>query len=129
MRTQEPHPPDRALSPSRHAVDRTGQAQTATGRRRARISSRRSPPTGSLRCQLASPGLRGIAGRVSDYGEGRWTIKAAINEGVPVPVLSASLFARLSSRGEAVYADELLSAMRMAFGGHVERARASSRGS
>jgi 6-phosphogluconate dehydrogenase len=64
--------------------------------------------------------LDGVAGRVSDSGEGRWTVKAAIDEGVPVPVLSASLFARFSSRGEAVYADKLLSAMRKAFGGHVE---------
>jgi 6-phosphogluconate dehydrogenase len=68
----------------------------------------------------ANPELGGIAGRVSDSGEGRWTVKAAIDEGVPVPVLSASLFARFSSRGEAVYADKLLSAMRQAFGGHVE---------
>jgi 6-phosphogluconate dehydrogenase len=68
----------------------------------------------------ANPDLEGIAGRVSDSGEGRWTVKAAIDEGVPVPVLSASLFARFSSRGEAVYADKLLSAMRQAFGGHVE---------
>ncbi len=68
----------------------------------------------------ANPSLEGLAGRVSDSGEGRWTIKAAIDEGVPVPVLSASLFARFSSRGEAVYADKLLSAMRQAFGGHVE---------
>ena len=67
-----------------------------------------------------NPELNGIAGRVSDSGEGRWTIKAAIDEGVPVPVLSASLFARFSSRGEALYADKLLSAMRQAFGGHVE---------
>jgi 6-phosphogluconate dehydrogenase len=67
-----------------------------------------------------NPELDGIAGRVSDSGEGRWTVKAAIDEGVPVPVLSASLFARFSSRGEAVYADKLLSAMRQAFGGHVE---------
>jgi 6-phosphogluconate dehydrogenase len=67
-----------------------------------------------------NPELDGIAGRVSDSGEGRWTVKAAIDEGVPVPVLSAALFARFSSRGEAVYADKLLSAMRMAFGGHVE---------
>jgi 6-phosphogluconate dehydrogenase len=67
-----------------------------------------------------NPGLDGLAGRVSDSGEGRWTIKAAIDEGVPVPVLSASLFARFSSRGEALYADKLLSAMRQAFGGHVE---------
>jgi 6-phosphogluconate dehydrogenase len=68
----------------------------------------------------ANPQLQGIAGRVSDSGEGRWTIKAAIDEGVPVPVLSAALFARFSSRGEAVYADKLLSAMRQAFGGHHE---------
>jgi 6-phosphogluconate dehydrogenase len=67
-----------------------------------------------------NPNLDGMAGRVSDSGEGRWTVKAAIDEGVPVPVLSASLFARFSSRGEAVYADKLLSAMRKAFGGHVE---------
>jgi 6-phosphogluconate dehydrogenase len=67
-----------------------------------------------------NPELSGIQGRVSDSGEGRWTIKAAIDEGVPVPVLSAALFARFSSRGEAIYADKLLSAMRQAFGGHVE---------
>jgi 6-phosphogluconate dehydrogenase len=68
----------------------------------------------------ANPGLAGLAGRVSDSGEGRWTVKAAIDEGVPTPVLSAALFARFSSRGEALYADKLLSAMRQAFGGHVE---------
>ncbi len=67
-----------------------------------------------------NPSLDGLAGRVSDSGEGRWTVKAAIDEGVPVPVLSAALFARFSSRGEALYADKLLSAMRQAFGGHVE---------
>ena len=68
-----------------------------------------------------NPSLDGLAGRVSDSGEGRWTVKAAIDVGVPVPVLAASLFARFSSRDEAVYADKLLSAMRMAFGGHVEQ--------
>ena len=67
-----------------------------------------------------NPDLEGMAGRVSDSGEGRWTVKAAIDEGVPAPVLSAALFARFSSRGEAVYADKVLSAMRKAFGGHVE---------
>ena len=67
-----------------------------------------------------NPELEGIAGRVSDSGEGRWTVKAGIDEGVPTPVLAASLFARFSSRGEALYADKLLSAMRKAFGGHVE---------
>jgi 6-phosphogluconate dehydrogenase len=67
-----------------------------------------------------NPSLEGFGGRVSDSGEGRWTVKAAIDEGVPTPVLSASLFARFSSRGEALYADKLLSAMRKEFGGHVE---------
>jgi 6-phosphogluconate dehydrogenase len=67
-----------------------------------------------------NPNLDGLAGHVSDTGEGRCTIKAAIDEGVPTPVLSAALFARFSSRGEAVYADKLLSAMRKEFGGHVE---------
>ena len=68
----------------------------------------------------ANPELDGLSGRVSDSGEGRWTLKAAIDEGVPTPVLSAALFDRFSSRGEAVYANKLLSAMRQAFGGHVE---------
>jgi 6-phosphogluconate dehydrogenase len=72
----------------------------------------------------SNPELEGLAGRVSDSGEGRWTIKAAIDEGGPVPVLSASLFARFSSRGEAQYADKLLSAMRKEFGGHQEKAGA-----
>jgi 6-phosphogluconate dehydrogenase len=67
-----------------------------------------------------NPQLEGFGGKVSDSGEGRWTVKAAIDEGVPVPVLSAALFARFSSRGEALYADKLLSAMRKEFGGHVE---------
>ncbi len=65
--------------------------------------------------------LSGFAGRVSDSGEGRWTIAAAIDEGVPTPVLSAALYERFSSRGEADYADRLLSAMRYEFGGHVEK--------
>jgi 6-phosphogluconate dehydrogenase len=69
-----------------------------------------------------NPHLDGLAGRVSDSGEGRWTIQAAIDEGVPVPVLSAALFQRFSSRGEAKYADQLLSAMRQQFGGHKELA-------
>ena len=66
--------------------------------------------------------LSKFAGRVSDSGEGRWTIKAAIDEGVPVPVLSAALYERFSSRGDADYQDKLLSAMRFQFGGHVEKA-------
>jgi 6-phosphogluconate dehydrogenase len=67
------------------------------------------------------PDLSGFAGRVSDSGEGRWTIAAAIDEGVPAPVLSAALYERFSSRGEADYADRLLSAMRYEFGGHQEK--------
>jgi 6-phosphogluconate dehydrogenase len=67
------------------------------------------------------PNLEKFSGRVSDSGEGRWTITAAIEEGVPVPVLSAALFARFSSRGEADIANKILSAMRMQFGGHVEK--------
>ena len=67
------------------------------------------------------PGLSKFAGRVSDSGEGRWTIKASIDEAVPTPVLTASLYERFSSRGEADYADKLLSAMRFEFGGHLEK--------
>jgi 6-phosphogluconate dehydrogenase len=65
--------------------------------------------------------LSQFAGRVSDSGEGRWTIKAAIDEAVPVPVLSTALFQRFSSRGEADFQDKLLSAMRFQFGGHLEK--------
>jgi len=66
------------------------------------------------------PNLSKFEGRVSDSGEGRWTINAAVDEGVPAPVLSAALYARFSSRGQASYQDKLLSAMRFQFGGHVE---------
>jgi 6-phosphogluconate dehydrogenase len=68
-----------------------------------------------------SPGLEGFAGRVSDSGEGRWTVLAAVDEGVPANVLTTALYERFSSRGEADFADQLLSAMRKQFGGHVER--------
>ena len=67
------------------------------------------------------PQLAQFAGRVSDSGEGRWTIKAAIDEGVPVPVLTTALYERFSSRGEADFQDKLLSALRFEFGGHVEK--------
>ncbi|HET6223709.1 MAG TPA: decarboxylating 6-phosphogluconate dehydrogenase, partial [Dongiaceae bacterium] len=70
---------------------------------------------------LKSPDLANFAGYVSDSGEGRWTITAAIDESVPAPVLSAALYARFSSRGEDDFADKLLSAMRFEFGGHVEK--------
>ncbi|WP_284943585.1 phosphogluconate dehydrogenase (NAD(+)-dependent, decarboxylating) [Acidisoma cladoniae] len=68
-----------------------------------------------------SPDLADFAGRVSDSGEGRWTLEAAIDESVPAPVISAALFARFGSRGEADYADRLLSALRFGFGGHLEK--------
>jgi 6-phosphogluconate dehydrogenase len=66
------------------------------------------------------PALSGFAGRVSDSGEGRWTVEAAIEEGVPAHVLTAALYARFESRGRAEFADKVLSAMRLGFGGHVE---------
>jgi 6-phosphogluconate dehydrogenase len=70
---------------------------------------------------LEDPALSKFAGRVSDSGEGRWTIKAAIDEAVPAHVLTAALYERFSSRGEADFADKLLSAMRYEFGGHLEK--------
>ncbi len=70
---------------------------------------------------IDDPALSKFAGRVSDSGEGRWTIKAAIDEGVPAHVLSSALYERFSSRGEADFADKLLSAMRYEFGGHIEK--------
>jgi 6-phosphogluconate dehydrogenase len=85
-----------------------------------------SSPRGCLISLLAStgrkdPALPEVHGRVSDSGEGRWTIKAAIDEAVPAPVLSAALYQRFSSRGEADYQDRVLSAMRFGFGGHLEK--------
>ncbi len=74
--------------------------------------------TGAL---VKDPNLSQFAGRVSDSGEGRWTIRAAIDEGVPVPVLTTALYERFASRGEADYQDKLLSAMRFGFGGHLEK--------
>jgi len=68
-----------------------------------------------------APDLSSFAGRVSDSGEGRWTLQAAIDEGVPTPVISAALYERFSSRNQAEFADKLLSALRFEFGGHVER--------
>jgi 6-phosphogluconate dehydrogenase len=70
---------------------------------------------------VEDPNLGKFAGRVSDSGEGRWTIKAAIDEGVPVPVLTSALYARFASRGEADYQNKVLSAMRFGFGGHLEK--------
>ena len=70
---------------------------------------------------LEQPTLAKFSGHVSDSGEGRWTLQAAIDESVPAPVLNAALFQRFSSRGEADFADKVLSAMRYQFGGHLEK--------
>ena len=70
---------------------------------------------------IKDPQMKGFQGRVSDSGEGRWTIRAAIDEAVPTPVLSSALYERFSSRGEADFGDKLLSAMRFEFGGHLEK--------
>jgi len=76
----------------------------------------------------ADPGLETFQGRVSDSGEGRWTIQAAIDEGVPAPVLSAALYARFSSRGEADFSNRVLSALRHQFGGHAEKPERPAKG-
>jgi 6-phosphogluconate dehydrogenase len=75
----------------------------------------------TARALAEHPDLQPYAGRVSDSGEGRWTLNAAIDTGAPAPVLAAALFARFSSRGGDDFANRLLSAMRYQFGGHVER--------
>ena len=88
---------------------------------------RRSSVIGSWLLDLTAAALRNnpeltsFEGHVSDSGEGRWTLHAAIDEGVPVPVISAALFGRFELRGLAEYADKLLSAMRYEFGGHIEK--------
>jgi 6-phosphogluconate dehydrogenase len=68
-----------------------------------------------------NPDLSNFDGRVSDSGEGRWTLQAAIEEGVPTPVIASALYTRFSSRGNAEFADKLMSAMRYGFGGHLEK--------
>jgi 6-phosphogluconate dehydrogenase len=75
----------------------------------------------AARALLQDPDLAEFRGRVSDSGEGRWTVKAAIDEGVPAPVISTALYERFASRGDADFAGKMLSAMRSEFGGHVER--------
>ena len=86
-------------------------------RQRDRVLAARSDSRGADQ----GPRAVRVCGKVSDSGEGRWTIKAAIDEGVPAHVLSSALYERFSSRGEADFADKLLSAMRYEFGGHVEK--------
>src|SRR5260370_30995606 len=76
---------------------------------------------------LQDTNLSRFFGHVSDSGEGRWTIKAAIDEAVPAPVLTTALYERFSSRGEADFADKLLSAMRYEFGGHLEKSDGKSK--
>jgi 6-phosphogluconate dehydrogenase len=76
---------------------------------------------------VQDPALSNFAGRVSDSGEGRWTIKAAIDEAVPAPVLTSALYERFSSRGDAEFADKLLSAMRYQFGGHLEKSDSTTK--
>jgi 6-phosphogluconate dehydrogenase len=71
---------------------------------------------------LESPNLERFSGRVSDSGEGRWTILAAVESGAPAPLLTASLYQRFASRGEDLFGEKILSAMRFQFGGHIERA-------
>jgi 6-phosphogluconate dehydrogenase len=70
---------------------------------------------------IKDPDLAGFHGRVSDSGEGRWTVSAAIDEGIPSPVLATALFSRFDSKGRADFGDKILSAMRHAFGGHLEK--------
>ncbi len=86
----------------------------------AAASSRRGCSTSRRPALVESPDLASFAGHVSDSGEGRWTIAAAIDESVPVPVLSAALYDRFTSRGEGDFAHQMLSALRYQFGGHHE---------
>jgi 6-phosphogluconate dehydrogenase len=76
----------------------------------------------------ADPDLSSFQGRVSDSGEGRWTLQAAIDEGVPAPVISSALYTRLASRGAEVFEDKVMSAMRHEFGGHAEKPVATGGG-
>src|SRR5437016_9958129 len=94
---------------------------TEVWRRGSVISSRLLDLTAAA--LLQDPALSAFEGRVSDSGEGRWTIKAAIDEGVPAPVLTTSLYERFSSRGHAEFANRVLSAMRSEFGGHRDMSR------
>ena len=95
-----------------------GRRRSLAPRQRHRLVA--PGPDGRSPCSK-SPDLANFSGRVSDSGEGRWTILAAIDEGVPAEVLTAALYERFASRGEADFADKLMSAMRYEFGGHVEK--------
>jgi 6-phosphogluconate dehydrogenase len=106
-------------NPERYQFDLNLAEVTEVWRRGSVIASWLLDLTASA--LATDPKLSQFEGRVSDSGEGRWTIKAAIDEGVPVPVLTAALYERFASRGEADYQDKLLSAMRFGFGGHLEK--------
>src|SRR5213594_1108501 len=105
--------------PEHYQYDFNLQDITEVWRRGSVIASWRLDLTASA--LIKDPALAKFTGRVSDSGEGRWTIKAAIDEGVPVPVLTTALYERFASRGEADFQDKLLSAMRFGFGGHLEK--------
>jgi len=123
----EGHPVDAETAPLTHPqyyqFDLDLAAVTEVWRRGSVISSFLLDVTAAA--LLDDPELEGYEGRVSDSGEGRWTINAAIDEGVPVPVLSAALYQRFSSRDRSDVADKVLSAMRAGFGGHAERMQSS----
>ena len=120
LRTQEIDAETTPLREPDHYKYRIDVAQVAELWRRGSVvgSWLLDLTAGALR---QDPGLANFQGRVSDSGEGRWTILAAIDEGVPAPVMSAALYSRFESRGNAEYANRMLSAMRFAFGGHVEK--------
>jgi 6-phosphogluconate dehydrogenase len=120
LRTQEVDAETTPLREPEHYKYQIDVAQVAEMWRRGSVvgSWLLDLTAGALR---QDPGLAHFHGRVSDSGEGRWTLHAAIDEGVPAPVISAALYARFESRGNADYANRILSAMRFAFGGHVEK--------
>ena len=120
LQTRESDAETAPLSDPRHFQYRLDIAAIAeVWRHGSIISSRLLDLTAAA--LAASPGLEQFGGRVSDSGEGRWTLQASIEVGVPAYVLSAALFSRFESRGRAEYADKLLSAMRLGFGGHQEK--------
>jgi 6-phosphogluconate dehydrogenase len=120
-RTDEPHDAETTplRSPDHYQYDLDVGEIAELWRRGSVVSSWLLDLTASA--LTSSVDLAGYTGRVSDSGEGRWTIKAAVDEAVPAPVLTAALYARFSSRGEGDYANRVLSAMRAAFGGHREK--------
>ena len=107
--------------------DGVGQVELAVDTGEVAELWRRGSVVGSWLLDLAAaslhkdPNLQDFSGEVTDSGEGRWTVKTAVDLGVPAHVLSAALFNRFSSRGEGTYANKVLSALRYAFGGHVEK--------